>query len=64
MGGEAKVDGCDIFLLIISVFLPPLGVFLEIGCHVHFWINLVLSLLFYIPGTIYLFTLKRPLRES
>lgn len=30
-------SGSDIFKLIFAIFLPPLGVFLEVGCTMHFW---------------------------
>ncbi|KAM0786328.1 plasma membrane proteolipid Pmp3 [Microbotryomycetes sp. NB124-2] len=36
-----------------SVLLPPLGVFLERGCAADFWINVLLTILGYIPGIIH-----------
>lgn len=35
---------------IAAVFLPPLGVFLEVGCGKDFLINCLLTLLIWIPG--------------
>lgn len=43
----------DIVRLILSILLPPLGVFLQVGIGMHFWINIVLTLLGYIPGIIH-----------
>jgi uncharacterized membrane protein YqaE (UPF0057 family) len=39
-----------ILRLILAVLLPPLGAFLQVGLSTHFWINLVLTFFFYIPG--------------
>ena len=35
----------DIFRIIIALFIPPLGVFTQVGLTKPFWINLVLSLI-------------------
>lgn len=43
----------DIIRLIFSILIPPLGVFLQVGIGLQFWINLVLTLLGYIPGLIH-----------
>lgn len=43
----------DIFKIILAVILPPLGVLLEVGFGKHFWINIVLTLLGFIPGVIH-----------
>ena len=43
----------DIIRIIASVLLPPLGVFLQVGIGKAFWINIVLTLLGYIPGIIH-----------
>ena len=42
-----------ILLIILTIILPPLGVFLKSGLNNQFVINLVLTLLFYIPGLIH-----------
>ena len=42
-----------LLLIIITILLPPLGVFLEHGLSTTFWINLVLTILGYIPGVIH-----------
>ena len=43
----------DILRVILSILLPPVGVFLQVGLGLHFWINIVLTLLGYIPGIIH-----------
>ena len=43
----------DIVKIIIALFLPPLGVLLEVGLTLHFWINIVLTLLGFVPGIIH-----------
>ncbi|KAG7009979.1 plasma membrane proteolipid 3 [Physcia stellaris] len=43
----------DICKIILAVLLPPLGVFLERGCNADFLINILLTILGYIPGIIH-----------
>ncbi|MGC1495673.1 MAG: YqaE/Pmp3 family membrane protein [Sulfitobacter sp.] len=43
----------DIIRIIVAVILPPLGVFLEVGIGKHFWINILLTLLGYVPGIVH-----------
>ncbi|TVY40645.1 Plasma membrane proteolipid [Lachnellula occidentalis] len=43
----------DICKIILAVFLPPVGVFLERGCGGDFLINILLTILGYIPGIIH-----------
>ena len=43
----------DIVRIIVAIFLPPLGVFLQVGIGTDFWINILLTLLGYIPGIIH-----------
>ncbi|SDO43442.1 YqaE/Pmp3 family membrane protein [Aureimonas jatrophae] len=43
----------DLIKIIIAIILPPLGVFMEVGLGKHFWINIILTLLGYIPGIVH-----------
>ncbi|MCC5788458.1 MAG: YqaE/Pmp3 family membrane protein [Opitutales bacterium] len=43
----------DIIRLIFAILLPPLGVFLQVGIGIQFWINILLTLFGYIPGIIH-----------
>ncbi|WP_036766515.1 YqaE/Pmp3 family membrane protein [Parvularcula oceani] len=43
----------DIIRVILAIFVPPLGVFLQEGLGTQFWINVILTLLGYVPGIIH-----------
>lgn len=43
----------DLFKILLAVILPPLGVALEVGLSSQFWINVLLTLLGFIPGIIH-----------
>lgn len=43
----------DLIRIILSVIIPPLGVFLQVGLGKHFWLNILLTLLGYIPGLVH-----------
>ncbi|MBW4604892.1 MAG: YqaE/Pmp3 family membrane protein [Calothrix sp. FI2-JRJ7] len=43
----------DLVRIICAIFLPPLGVFLQVGIGIDFWINILLTLFGYVPGIIH-----------
>jgi uncharacterized membrane protein YqaE (UPF0057 family) len=43
----------DLIRILIAIVLPPLGVFLQVGLGKDFWINILLTLLGYIPGLVH-----------
>lgn len=43
----------DIFRLFLSLLIPPLGVFLEVGISKHFFLSILLTILGYIPGVLH-----------
>ena len=43
----------DLFRIIAAVLLPPLGMFLQVGLSKQFWLNILLTLLGYIPGIVH-----------
>jgi uncharacterized membrane protein YqaE (UPF0057 family) len=43
----------DILRIIVAIILPPLGIFLEVGFSRQFWLNILLTLLGYIPGIVH-----------
>ena len=43
----------DVVRILIAILVPPLGVFLQVGLGLHFWLNILLTLLGYIPGIIH-----------
>ncbi|MAQ77174.1 YqaE/Pmp3 family membrane protein [Candidatus Campbellbacteria bacterium] len=45
----------NIIHIILAIIFPPLPVALKYGVTKVFWINLILTLIFYIPGLIHAF---------
>ena len=43
----------DLIRVILSILLPPLGVFLQVGLTGQFFLNILLTLLGYIPGIVH-----------
>ena len=43
----------DVLRILLAIVLPPVGVFLQVGLGLHFWLNILLTLLGYIPGIIH-----------
>ncbi|EPX81932.1 YqaE/Pmp3 family membrane protein [Salipiger mucosus] len=43
----------DLIRIIVAILLPPLGVFLQVGLGKHFWLNILLTILGYIPGIVH-----------
>lgn len=43
----------SIVSIILTLILPPLAVFLKHGLKANFWINLLLTLLGWLPGVIH-----------
>ena len=51
-GEAAEIN--TLLLILITILIPPLGVYLHQGeINSKFWISLILTLLFYVPGLIY-----------
>ena len=42
-----------LILVILAILLPPLAVGLKVGFTKHFWISIILTLLFWLPGQIH-----------
>ena len=43
----------DLIRILCAVLLPPLGVFLQVGFGIDFWLNILLTCLGYLPGIIH-----------
>ena len=43
----------DLIRVVLAILFPPLGVFLTVGLGGAFWINILLTLLGYIPGIVH-----------
>jgi uncharacterized membrane protein YqaE (UPF0057 family) len=51
---SGKASENTLLLVIVAILLPPLAVYLHEGeINKKFWIDLLLTLLFYLPGLIY-----------
>jgi uncharacterized membrane protein YqaE (UPF0057 family) len=48
---KSNVD--PIILILLAIFLPPVAVYLLEGLSTYFWIDLILTLLFFLPGMIF-----------
>jgi uncharacterized membrane protein YqaE (UPF0057 family) len=53
VGSIYKEPSMDLVRIIVAILLPPLGVFLQVGIGKQFWINILLTILGYIPGIIH-----------
>lgn len=47
------MTGGELLKIILAILLPPVGVFLQVGIGGHFWLNILLTILGYIPGIIH-----------
>jgi uncharacterized membrane protein YqaE (UPF0057 family) len=43
----------DILRILLAIIIPPVGVFMQVGIGLHFWLNILLTILGYIPGIIH-----------
>jgi uncharacterized membrane protein YqaE (UPF0057 family) len=43
----------NLVLILLAIFLPPVAAFMVVGFGVHFWINILLTLLGGLPGMIH-----------
>ncbi len=43
----------DVIRILIAIILPPVGVFLQVGLGLQFWLNILLTLCGYVPGIIH-----------
>lgn len=52
-GITLPMEPMDILRIILAVILPPLGVLLQVGLGLHFWLNILLTILGFLPGIIH-----------
>lgn len=43
----------NLIRIILAIFLPPVAAFLTVGLGLHFWLNLILTLIVFVPGMIH-----------
>ena len=46
-------SSADVLRVLLAIVLPPLGVFLQVGLGLQFWLNVLLTLLGYVPGIVH-----------
>ncbi|CAI2166209.1 4498_t:CDS:2 [Funneliformis geosporum] len=54
----------DIIALLVSIMLPPLGVVMKRGFESDFWINIILTLLGWLPGLFHAFYVIHKYRDE
>ncbi len=55
----------NILRIILAIFLPPVAAFLTVGLGLQFWLNLILTICFFVPGMIHaLWLVVRNAEES
>jgi uncharacterized membrane protein YqaE (UPF0057 family) len=42
-----------IIKVLLAIFLPPVAAFLQVGLGLHFWLNVLLTILGWLPGSIH-----------
>lgn len=42
-----------ILKIILAILLPPVAAFLQVGIGLHFWLNILLTILGILPGQIH-----------
>lgn len=53
MATQAGIELTDPIKVLLAIFLPPVGVFFEVGLGLHFWLNILLTILGFVPGIIH-----------
>jgi len=43
----------NLLRILLAILLPPVGVFLTVGLGGQFWLNILLTILGYIPGIVH-----------
>ncbi|MFP6730652.1 MAG: YqaE/Pmp3 family membrane protein [Alphaproteobacteria bacterium] len=43
----------NIIRIVLAIFLPPIAAFLTVGIRLHFWLNIILTLLFFLPDVVH-----------
>jgi len=47
------IDMWRVILILLAIFIPPLAAFFVVGLGLHFWLNILLTLLGGIPGMVH-----------
>ena len=49
----ARSDLMDIVKILLAIFLPPVAAFIQVGPSLHFWVNILLTILGVLPGMVH-----------
>jgi len=50
---SSRMDFADVVRILLAILLPPVGVFFQVGLGLHFWLNILLTILGYVPGIVH-----------
>ena len=43
----------NVIRIILALLIPPVAAFLTVGIGLHFWLNILLTLLSFVPGMVH-----------
>jgi uncharacterized membrane protein YqaE (UPF0057 family) len=43
----------NVIRIILALLIPPVAAFLTVGIGLHFWLNILLTIFFWVPGMIH-----------
>ena len=43
----------QILKIIFAIFIPPVAAYMQVGLTGQFWVNLLLTVFFFVPGSIH-----------
>ncbi len=49
----SHMNGTDAAFVILALVMPPIAVLLKVGLTTQFWVNLLLTIMGYVPGQIH-----------
>lgn len=47
------LSGSGILMVLLAVIVPPLAVVIKVGLSTQFWINVILTILGFVPGQLH-----------
>lgn len=49
----SRLTGNDMAFVILALILPPIAVLLKVGLTTQFWVNVILTMLGFVPGQVH-----------
>lgn len=49
----SNLTSTDVLFIICAIFLPPVAVAIKVGFNIHFFVNMILTILGIVPGQIH-----------